>query len=270
MKAFVMDVSKCSGCYTCQIVCKDEHCGNDWTPYAKPQPETGQFWGKVTEYVRGQYPQGQDGVCVCAVSTLRRCPLRARPALPKALCTQRPDGLVIIDPKKCTGCRKCVDACPYGAIYYNPQSGIAQKCTGCAHLVDARPSRRPAALDCLPPWGAQVRRGSRLQGLCQGRGAAPGVWDQAQGATIWACPSGSSPERCMTRRPRKWSSARQSLSAATAPATATTDDFGDFWFDGLKVGKFTLKIDKDAKTKTIASSRPIRTSAWETYPSRSG
>ena len=36
-----------------------------------------------------------------------------------------------------------------------------------------------------------------------------------------------------------------------ATATATTDDFGDFWFEGLKVGKFSVKITKDAKTKTI-------------------
>ena len=37
MKAFVIDVSICNGCYCCQIACKDEHAGNDWTPYAKPQ-----------------------------------------------------------------------------------------------------------------------------------------------------------------------------------------------------------------------------------------
>ena len=43
-KVFAIDVAKCNGCYGCQIVCKDEHCGNDWRPYAAPQPETGQFW----------------------------------------------------------------------------------------------------------------------------------------------------------------------------------------------------------------------------------
>ena len=43
MKALVIDINKCNGCYNCQIACKDEHVGNDWTPYAKPQPDTGQF-----------------------------------------------------------------------------------------------------------------------------------------------------------------------------------------------------------------------------------
>ena len=52
-KVFVIDVAKCSGCYNCQLACKDEHAGNDWTPYAKPQPDIGQFWVKLTEHVNG-------------------------------------------------------------------------------------------------------------------------------------------------------------------------------------------------------------------------
>ena len=36
-------------------------------------------------------------------------------------------------------------------------------------------------------------------------------------------------------------------------ATATTDEFGDFWFEGLKAGKFSVKITKDAKSKTLDS-----------------
>ena len=57
MKAFVIDVSICNGCYCCQIACKDEHVGNDWTPIAKPQPDTGQFWLKQNEFVRGTVPK---------------------------------------------------------------------------------------------------------------------------------------------------------------------------------------------------------------------
>jgi len=34
-KVLVIDISKYNGCYNCQIACKDEHCGNDWAPYAK-------------------------------------------------------------------------------------------------------------------------------------------------------------------------------------------------------------------------------------------
>ena len=56
-KAFVIDVSQCCGCYNCQLACKDEHAGNDWTPYAKPQPDTGQFWMKLGEHVCGTVPK---------------------------------------------------------------------------------------------------------------------------------------------------------------------------------------------------------------------
>jgi ferredoxin len=56
-KVFVIDVGRCNGCYGCQIACKDEHVGNDWTPIAKPQPDTGQFWMKMTENVRGTIPK---------------------------------------------------------------------------------------------------------------------------------------------------------------------------------------------------------------------
>ena len=56
-KAFVTDIAKCIGCHSCQIVRKDEHVTNDWTPIAKPQPETGQFWIELTERVRGTVPK---------------------------------------------------------------------------------------------------------------------------------------------------------------------------------------------------------------------
>ena len=56
-KAFVFDVARCSGCYCCQLACKDEHCGNDFTPIAAPQPDIGQFWVKVKDYVNGSAPK---------------------------------------------------------------------------------------------------------------------------------------------------------------------------------------------------------------------
>lgn len=133
-KVFVFDVSKCSGCRNCQIACKDEHVDNDWSPYAKPQPDTGQFWNRIEEKVRGQVPK------VKVAYTLRMCQhcddapcmKAARDAVYK-----RDDGLVIIDPEKAKGCEELVGACPYGAVFWNKELEIPQKCTGCAHLVDA-------------------------------------------------------------------------------------------------------------------------------------
>ena len=56
MKAFIVDVGVCNGCYGCQFACKDEHVGNDWAPIAKPQPDSGQFWMRLDEYIRGTVP----------------------------------------------------------------------------------------------------------------------------------------------------------------------------------------------------------------------
>jgi Fe-S-cluster-containing dehydrogenase component len=57
MKTFLIDDRLCIGCYNCQLACKDEFCSNDWTPYSKPQPETGQFWLKIKEWERGTIPK---------------------------------------------------------------------------------------------------------------------------------------------------------------------------------------------------------------------
>src|SRR5512136_1481527 len=135
MKVFTIDLSKCVGCYNCQVACKDEHCGNDWTPYAKPQPQTGHFWMKVNYEEKGTIPKVrvayQPVLCMhCEKPTcITSCPI-------KGAIYKRKDGLILIDPKLCTGCRNCVHSCPYGAIYYNEELHIAQKCSGCAHLLD--------------------------------------------------------------------------------------------------------------------------------------
>lgn len=134
MKVFVIDVAKCKGCYCCQVACKDEHVANDWAPYAKPQPDTGQFWVGISEFIRGTVPKVMmtyipnmclhcdDAPCINACKS---------DAIYK-----REDGLVIIDPEKCKGDQVCINACPYDAIFYNKDLNIAQKCSGCAHLLD--------------------------------------------------------------------------------------------------------------------------------------
>lgn len=141
-KVFVFDVSKCSGCRNCQIACKDEHVDNDWSPYAKPQPDTGQFWNRIEEKVRGQVPK------VKVAYTLRMCQhcddAPCMKAAPDAV-YKRDDGLVIIDPEKAKGREELVGACPYGAVFWNKELEIPQKCTGCAHLVDA--GRVPHCVD---------------------------------------------------------------------------------------------------------------------------
>jgi formate-dependent nitrite reductase membrane component NrfD/ferredoxin len=48
----------------------------------------------------------------------------------------RPDGIVDFDKRACIGCKACIAACPYDAIFINPEDHSAEKCNFCAHRLD--------------------------------------------------------------------------------------------------------------------------------------
>lgn len=128
-KVFLIDVARCNGCHNCQIACKDEHCGADWAPYAKAQPDTGQFWCKVEQTVHGTVPK---------VNMTYLPKIGAQDDALRDYCSDilmpREDGLIVIDPEKSAG-RKDV-AEKFEGVYWNEELQIPQGCTGCAHLLD--------------------------------------------------------------------------------------------------------------------------------------
>ena len=134
MKTILFDATLCNGCYGCQMACKDEHCGNDWSPIAAEQPMTGQFWCRVDQVTRGKIPevQVQYEPVMCGHCDNAAC----MEASKDGAVYRREDGLIIIDPVKAKGQRAIAEACPAGAVYWNESLDIPQKCTGCAHLLD--------------------------------------------------------------------------------------------------------------------------------------
>ena len=46
-----------------------------------------------------------------------------------------PDGVILVDPEYCIGCRYCIQACPYGARFLHPVTRTAEKCTFCYHRI---------------------------------------------------------------------------------------------------------------------------------------
>jgi Fe-S-cluster-containing dehydrogenase component len=46
-----------------------------------------------------------------------------------------PDGVVLIDKKRCVGCRYCIQACPYGTRFFDERTHTADKCTLCYHRI---------------------------------------------------------------------------------------------------------------------------------------
>lgn len=237
-KVFVYDYSRCNGCHNCQLACKDEHVGNEWAPYAKPQPDTGHFWMRKTEKTHGQVPK------VRVVYKCEMCNHCADPACAKAgeAVYKREDGLVILDPAKAAD-RAYVDACPYGAIYWNDELGIAQKCTGCAHLVDE--GELPHCVDVCPTGALRFVEESEIA-------------EQLAAAEVEHPEYGTGPRMYYLNNPKLFiggdvwdpeadeivEGARVALYAGEeCLAETTTDDFGDFWFRQLEPGSYRLAIE---------------------------
>jgi tetrathionate reductase subunit B len=241
-KALIIDITRCNGCYNCQIACKDEHVGNDWTPIAKPQPDTGQFWMKVSDVVRGTVPKVKvtywhdtcqhcdDAPCIKACRQ-------------KAI-YKRDDGIVIIDPVKCVGNRSCVDACPYGVIYFNGDLNISQKCTWCAHLLD-KGWKEPRCVDACPTDALRFgEEGELKEWIKKGEVLHPefkakprvyyiGIPKRFIAGAVWEPAADECTEGAMV-----------TLMGEGKKLTAKTDRFGDFWFEGLEVGKYSILIEK--------------------------
>jgi Fe-S-cluster-containing dehydrogenase component len=245
MKVFVIDVARCNGCYNCQIACKDEHVGNDWTPYAKPQPDTGHFWMKLNEKVRGSVPKVK--MSYVAVPCMHCDNAPCIEECDAGAIYQREDGMVVINTETCTGCMSCVDACPYGVIYYNEDLNLAQKCTGCAHLLD-QGWDVPRCVDACPTDALRF-------------GDEEDFKDEIAEAEVMLPELECMPRVYYLNLPKRFVAGTlfdpdedEVLIGATLTLTneetgealtATTDNFGDFWFKKLAVGSYTLTMEMD-------------------------
>jgi formate-dependent nitrite reductase membrane component NrfD/ferredoxin len=61
---------------------------------------------------------------------------------------KRPDGIVDFDKSICIGCKACMAACPYDAIFINPEDHSAEKCNFCAHRLEI--GLEPACVSVCP------------------------------------------------------------------------------------------------------------------------
>lgn len=142
-KAFYFDSSRCSGCKTCQVACKDKHnldnkiswrkvyevCGGDWI-------SKGDAWtSEVGAYnVSMSCNHCRDPIC------LKSCPNQA--------IYKNDKGVVLIDEDRCMGCGYCEWACPYDALSLNKETGIMTKCTLCNDYLEE--GKLPACVAACP------------------------------------------------------------------------------------------------------------------------
>ena len=246
-KVLLVDITRCNGCYSCQLSCKDEHVGNDWMPYAKPQPNTGHFWYKITETVQGTVPKVRVHYMheMCQHCDDAPC----MKACKAGAFYKREDGTVILDPDKCRGTRSCIDACPYGAIYFNVDLNIAQKCTRCAHLIDNEGWTEPRCVQSCPTDALKYVDEEEVKDLAADfeqlhpeYGTKPRVYYKGLLNKFFVAGEiyDSVADECLE-------GATVSLidEKGATVATLKTDVFGDFWFERQIPGKYSVKIEMD-------------------------
>lgn len=121
--AFVIDQRKCIGCHACTVACKAEHdvpigVYRTWVKYI----EKGEFPNSRRYFLVNRCNHCTDAPCVAI------CPTKAL--------FKRNDGIVDFDSSRCIGCKSCMQACPYDALYIDPYSQTAAKCNYCAHRTE--------------------------------------------------------------------------------------------------------------------------------------
>lgn len=120
---FIIDNRRCIGCHACSTACKSENevplgVNRTWVKYV----ETGEFPSSRRHFQVTRCNHCDNPPCT------RICPVTAM--------YQRWDGIVEFDSETCIGCKACMQACPYDAIYIDPDTNAAAKCHYCSHRIE--------------------------------------------------------------------------------------------------------------------------------------
>ena len=120
---FLLDSDSCIGCHACTVACKSEHdvplgVNRTWVKYI----ETGAFPNVNRHFSVMRCNHCDDAPCItiCPTGALFRAA----------------NGVVDFDDDNCIGCKGCMNACPYDAIYINPATNTANKCNFCNHRIE--------------------------------------------------------------------------------------------------------------------------------------
>lgn len=156
---FLVDTERCIGAGKCLTACREENNVpegysrtwveryvhfKDGSVQVDMVPETGYAGSDVPpidpETVEKSYfvpklcNQCEDAPCN------QVCPVHAS--------YTSPEGVELVDPEQCIGCGYCVQACPYGVRFMNPETHNADKCTFCYHRVTN--NEKPACVEACP------------------------------------------------------------------------------------------------------------------------
>jgi len=119
-----VEEKNCWGCKACEVACKQEHhvpTGVQLIRIVEDGPlQIDGRWHFIFRANRCRHCQEPDCVAAC----------------PAAAISKRPDSVVVLEQENCSGCRECIEACPYDAITFDEAAGVAAKCNLCHHRLD--------------------------------------------------------------------------------------------------------------------------------------
>ena len=138
---FYFNQTRCVGCYTCSVACKDWHdipAGRaNWLGVTCI--EEGTFPNPFVAYLIRPCLHCADPPCISA------CPV-------DAITTRETDGIVIVDREICLGessCSACRDVCPYDAPQFGDEADAKmQKCDLCQDRWDE--GKKPICVEGCP------------------------------------------------------------------------------------------------------------------------
>jgi Fe-S-cluster-containing dehydrogenase component/formate-dependent nitrite reductase membrane component NrfD len=133
--AKVIDHTICIGCHACSTACKSEN-----------EVPVGVNRTYVKSVDVGTFPQARRAFQVTRCNQCEDAPCAT--ACPTSAMYRRDDGIVDFDKSACIGCKACIAACPYDAIFINPEDNAAEKCNFCAHRIDV--GLEPACVTVCP------------------------------------------------------------------------------------------------------------------------
>jgi Fe-S-cluster-containing dehydrogenase component len=246
----VIDVAKCFNCNGCALACHDEYYDNEFPGVAASMPRLGHRWIDIRQRETGKFPVVQVSYLPVTCNHCDDAPCIK--AAKDGAVRKRDDGIVIIDPVKAKGQKRLVDACPYGAIWWNEEKQLPQAWPFDAHLLDTGwtqtrgaqvcPTRAMTAI-CVEDGEMQrIVREEKLQVLRPELGTKPRVYYKNLDRWNKVFVAGSVAGK-IGRMLECVEGAKVTLEKdGRRVAEAVTDPYGDFRFAGLEEGSGAYRL----------------------------